>query len=82
MTDKPENPPAFPTEWAPDLFPGEAMQTGERTAQYPGMTLLDYFAGQALAGLLAHASGASPFAAPGTAWTLAEAMLAEREKRA
>lgn len=48
--------------------------------QYPGMTLRDWFAGQALVGLLAHASGEDPHKSPAMAFTLADAMLAEREK--
>lgn len=45
-----------------------------------GMSLRDYFAAKALAGLLAHASGEDPNKAPAMAYKLADAMLAEREK--
>ena len=45
-----------------------------------GMSLRDYFAGQALTGLLAHASGEDPGKSPSMAYKLADAMLAEREK--
>ena len=47
-----------------------------------GMSLRDYFAGQALTGLLAHASGEAPESSPSMAYKLADAMLAEREKGA
>jgi hypothetical protein len=48
----------------------------------PGMTLLDWFAGQALAGLLANSETAwiTKHAAV-TAYNYANAMLAERESR-
>jgi len=68
--DKPDNPPAFPR-------PGFEQPAGMQD----GMTLRDWFAGQALAGLLAHASGEDPHKAPEMAYRLADAMLAEREKR-
>ena len=44
MTDKPENPPAFPVAW-----PEWACRTPE-----PGMTLRDYFAVVALQGVLSN----------------------------
>lgn len=47
-----------------------------------GMSLRDYFAGQALTGLLAHASGEAPESSPSMAYKLADAMLAERENGA
>ena len=62
---EPKNPPAFPM--------GDPTNGG-----YDGMTLRDWFAGQALAGLLAHASGEDPFKSPAMAFTLADAMLAAR----
>lgn len=81
----PDNPPAFPTEWSHSLEPGEPMQTGQYTAQYPGMTLRDWFAGQALAGRCFSLGEA------GEGWTheeiarecygQADAMLAERERQ-
>lgn len=43
MTDKPVNPPAFPNNVA-----------GKNYSDYVGMSLRDYFAGQALVGLLAN----------------------------
>ena len=77
---KPKNPQAFPF-----LIPKtEFMPAGHQ----PGMTLLDYFAGQALMGLWASPncptrdspSEASEDCA-GYCYRQAEAMLAEREKR-
>ena len=46
---------------------------------HAGMSLLDYFAGQALAGLLAGET-ASTYAAPRVAYSVAVAMLNERER--
>jgi hypothetical protein len=43
------NPPAFPTP----------LQHNDWREDYPGMTLRDYFAGQALAGISAHLRGAT-----------------------
>ena len=71
MTNKPENPPAFPrddTTWG---------MYGER-----GMTLRDYFAGQALAGLSSVTSNRAiaPDAIARIAYADADAMLKERSK--
>lgn len=44
-----------------------------------GLALRDWFAGQELAGLLAHASGEAPKEAPAQAYVLADAMLAHRK---
>ena len=70
MSDKPENPNAFPNPFYNNIF---------------GMTLRDYFAGQALAGLLA--SGATyggrtdnRSALAADAYAIAYAMLQERLK--
>ena len=60
--------PAFPNSVQPDFQWAET-----------GMSLRDWFAGQALAGLLAHASGEDPHKAPGMAWKLADDMIAARE---
>lgn len=64
----------------PSAFPVVVPQ--EYSFVHEGMTLRDYFAGQALAGLLAHASGEAPESSPSMAYKLADAMLAEREKGA
>lgn len=48
---KPENPPAFPCEAQGDRSVPPAhdyIQTGIHTAKFPGMSLRDWFAGQAL----------------------------------
>lgn len=57
-------------------FPWMESGVGGETCQGdPGMTLRDWFAGQALSGLLAHASGEDPHKAPKFAYVLADAML-------
>lgn len=61
--------PAFPLQSiGPDFAPG-----------YSGMSLRDWFAGQALAGLLAHPSDENPADMPFAAYKLADAMLKARE---
>lgn len=60
------NPPAFP------------LGTSDGYTMQAGMSLRDYFAGQALAGLLAHASGEHPGKAPSSAYELADMMLRQR----
>ena len=49
--------PAYPTEreeaFIPVGKPGEFVITGSRVVTYPGMSLLDYFAGQAM-GAICH----------------------------
>lgn len=77
---KPENPSAFPqTELGPD---------GEVFCQHRGMTLADWFAGQALAGVMPvcvgdtpRAGEAMPQAFARKAFEIADAMLAERARR-
>jgi hypothetical protein len=60
-----KNPPAFPG-WV---------------AAETGMTLRDYFAGKALAGLARHPhTGADPAEEAERAYRIADAMLAQREK--
>lgn len=59
---KPENPPAFPQLWA---------------HMPQGMTLRDYFAGQALLGLVARFD---TNASARIAYAVADAMLKERSK--
>lgn len=74
MTDKPENPPAFPL---PDAA----------AYQYGGMTLRDYFAGKALPSVM-HLCARDTLAPAESitqsfarkAYEIADAMLAERVK--
>lgn len=80
--DKPNNPPAFPRT-------GEGF--GNSLYDTPGMSLRDWFAGQALAGGLANTDTTKAMAmwgSPGSkiqlaewAYAHADAMLAERERR-
>ena len=80
------NPPAFPIEIRA-LAPGEPHQPGAMVAQFPGMTLRDWFAGQALVGLMSNSihdhcplfGSGEPFARD--AYIVADAMLAERERK-
>lgn len=74
--------PAFPGAWHPEM--------GWSPTQIPsGMSLRDWFAGQALAGIAANPEGITvdgetkrdPSAYALVAYLLADAMLAEREKR-
>lgn len=74
--------PAFPVEvqWTADgLMYG--VQTGRATDWHMGMSLRDYFAGQALAGLSSrevYESGVSTVAAD--CYLLADALIAARQK--
>lgn len=83
MTDR-DDTPAFPHQpLGQDGLPESAM--------YSGMTLRDWFAGQALAGMLSHVSGAHVDAmADGTkggmrearaAYAWADAMMAARKEK-
>ncbi len=67
------NEPAFPTD--------SEHQSGPSTWHYPGMTLRDYFAGQAMEGMLAdHTVNAKPDRIAYLAYRMADAMLVERQK--
>ena len=64
-----ENPPAFP-----NILPGSMLE-------HPGMTLRDWFAGQAAGGLCAHKFGPPSWDnIARDAYIVADAMLAERAK--
>jgi hypothetical protein len=66
--------PAFPTL--------KAKMTADDAVRFEGMSLLDYFAGQALTGLLADGSRGAYDAQARSAYRFAEAMIEERERRA
>lgn len=79
-----ENPQAFP-------LPAMHLEDGRGYAGQPGMTLRDWFAGQALGGMMGHQNADfSPLGRNGKtpcvplfvedAYALADAMLAERAK--
>ena len=78
MTEKNDGGPAFPSE-------GEGF--GNPKYHAPGMSLRDYFAGQALSGMLTQAEAKSIEFLPGlyktcakAAYDIADALLAQREK--
>jgi hypothetical protein len=79
-----ENPPAFPVEYTPVLSPNEAMRTRPTKVQYPGMSLRDWFAGQALASMIgevapvASTREGSLKVLARQCFDIADAMLAER----
>jgi hypothetical protein len=62
----------------PYAFPGGRSKFDGRT--YPGMSLRDWFAGQALSGLMAHVRY-SPRDAARQAYDIADAMLALSQER-
>lgn len=64
--------PAFPLENPRHL------ENGELFKQFPGMTLRDWFAGQALH--IPELRGETPHRVADWAYSLADAMFAEREK--
>ena len=85
--------PAFPAKRMEELIAVKGRPGAYHEAEYPGMTLRDWFAGQALAGILSgpHAeelakvmeqddTARSPVVAI-LSYKFADAMLAEREKR-
>ena len=70
------SPKAFPNKQVEHHYNGQHQYILD-----PGMTLLDYFAGQALAGLTADPNVMNGFKAAEWCYDYAEAMLEEREKR-
>lgn len=78
-TEKPKDGgPAFPVEVDDE---GAGLQTSSFSGWATGMSLRDYFAGQALTGILRAVSGArEPIGVAELAYKMADAMLAEREK--
>ena len=84
--------PAFPTKggmlfYAPEDLKGEVDKVAEQiAANYGGMTLLDYFAGQVIGPLAASALTSGKHAeanfleCPEMAYTIARAMIAARKK--
>ena len=80
MTNKPENPPAFPRPYSKDDF-GDFVQD---CPPQSGMTLRDWFAGQALNGMMVgevgHDTDRYNIIAR-RANAIADAMLTERERR-
>lgn len=80
---KPSNPPAFPLTKEAALNPVTDLHGVDLTS---GMSLRDWFAGQALAGLLANPVSFGPImqgdpeAISSACGTFADAMLAERER--
>lgn len=81
---KPSNPPAFPVKVTRNTST-DPLAT-PREMQMEGMTLRDWFAGQALAGLLANPVSFGPImqgdpeAISSACGTFADAMLSERER--
>jgi hypothetical protein len=71
MTEKPENPPAFPST--------ETFLDGTHYTNHPGMTLRDYFAGQAIIGIVGAGFGLHRDFAQ-RAYDIADAMLFTRAK--
>ena len=78
MTDKPENPPAFPR---PGFEVRDTLSQRLPAGMQDGMSLLDYFAGQALAGVIAR-DGLyimRPDVSAEKAYKVAEAMMQARK---
>jgi len=72
MTTKDDGGPAFPRN--------ERYADGDLAVAHQGMTLRDWFAGQALAGVLANSN--DDYSEPPAKWAyaIADAMIAERNK--
>lgn len=78
MTTQDDGGPAFPGTWWDRDSTGVAPRES-----YPGMTLRDWFAGMAMAAMLARRPGERPYGVDGAiaAYNHADAMLAERARR-
>lgn len=74
MTEKDTGGPAFPYEEFEHGFHQDTV------VKHPGMTLRDWFAGQAMAALITKSACRSAAATAATAYEYADAMLAERNK--
>ena len=80
MTSFNDGGPAFPaTEEGQTAFSGQPC-----TIYHPGMSLRDWFAGQAMQGMVAYSGSTGAGFGPGDiaarSYEIADAMLAEREK--
>jgi len=77
--------PAFPEkklEQIPThIVRGEVKEFREEFRHYSGMTLLDYFAAKAMQQLIAQVAQNKATTIPGSAYNLAEAMIAEKQRR-
>lgn len=78
MSHENPNPPAFPRPYSTAQLNGAELLS----PAFPGMSLRDWFAGQALAGFVVRQSAARTDAhhGAGFAYQYADAMLAERAK--
>lgn len=76
MSTQPDNPPAFPGK----LLVDAVMQHHKEWKHHPGMTLRDWMAGQALAGMIGtvNSQKAADSLAP-ACYIMADAMLRARE---
>ncbi len=76
--------PAFPRPVSEDRYSGDQPDGNCTVPDQCGMSLRDWFAGQALCGLIAsndENAGDRLEELPGYAYQIADAMLAQREKR-
>lgn len=86
-TKKQDGGPAFPGKWKNqsdrnDYAPNGAVVSPWEVIELPGMSMRDWFAGQVLAGYLANAeiASANPATMARDAYTIADAMIAERRE--
>ena len=73
----PDGGPAFPQQTFEELRDGPASVTDP---DLPGMSLRDYFAGQAISPMLVQAYGTTPDILAQQAYRIADAMLVERAR--